>query len=200
MTEFAHRPCRALNHEHHHRADQHHQRCLSPQRVDQQAARQRLAQFQRFCDLDRCHALAGRPGHGLQQHGDPDRGALVTVVVKIDQRSVGASLRQAAMPGRQRLEARNSFAVEASDLVVQPAAVVGLERFECRIEQCGLEVDLRAVCIDLQQFADGFGGGQQRSVVGSVCGPQCLAVQQPGVQHDHRCHRQQDAQHQPVPE
>jgi hypothetical protein len=184
--------------EDHHGGDQQQQRCLAQQRVDQQAAGQRLAQLQRLGDLDRRHALATAPGDGLQQHRHPHRRALVVVVVEVDQRGVGALDRQLALPAGQLLEARDGFTVEAGHAVVEAAAVVGLERLQRRIQQRRLQVRLVAFDVHLQQLADRFGGGQQGAVVGDIGGAQRLAVEHRGVDDDEAQHRQQDAQHQLV--
>jgi len=196
LAERPHRPRGALHHGHHHHGDQRHQQRLLSQRLQQQRARQRAAQLQRLGHLHRGHALAGRPGHGLQQHGHAHRLAPVFVVVEAHERGVGVGLVAAGTRRRQVLETRDDLAAEARDLVEEPASVVGLEGLERAVFQRRLQAWCAAVAADFQPLADGLGAGQQRAVVGGVGGLQRLRVQARGVQHDEAQHRQQDAHQQ----
>ena len=131
VAQGQHRSRGVAHHEHHHPRDDQHQRRLPRQRAPQQTARQRLAQLQRFSDLDRGHRLTTFPGHGLQQHRHPHRMALVTVIVKIHQSRVRPFRRKTPPPARQSLEPGHRFPRKPGDFVVEAAAVVGLKRLQC---------------------------------------------------------------------
>ncbi len=195
-AQLAHRPRGSLNDEHDHPRDHEHKHGLAPQRVDQDLAGQGLPQFQRLGDLDRRHAAPFDAGHGLQEDRHAHRLVAVAVVVEVDQRRVGALGWQGAAPGRQVLEAGHHLAAEAAHLVEDAAAVVGFERFERRIQHRAGQARRVAAARDFELFADSFGAGQQRAVVGGVGRAQRLAVQAHRVDRDEGQHRQQDAEQQ----
>jgi hypothetical protein len=195
-AELAHRPRGALHHPQH-RGDQHQQqRRLAPQRVEEDLPCQRLAQLERLGHLDGGHAAAVLAGHRLQKHGHAHRLVAVGVVVEVDQRRIGPAVWQAAAPGGQVLEARDHLALEAADLEVHAAAVVGLEGLQRRVGHGGLHACRVAGAGDLQLFADRLGAGQQRAVVGGVGGAQRLPVQADGVGGDAQQQRHQQADQQ----
>jgi hypothetical protein len=92
VAELAHRPRGRCTTQHHHEAITASSSGLLPQRVQQDLARQRVAQLQRLGHLDGGHALAGWAGHRLQQHGHAHRLAAELVVVEAHQGGVDGGL------------------------------------------------------------------------------------------------------------
>jgi len=195
-AQRAHRLRHAVHHHRHHDRDHQHQTGLAPERVDQDLARQRLAQLQRLGHLYRRHALPIRAADGLQQDRDPHRQALVVVIVEMDQRGIGAAIRQAATPRSQTREAGDHLAREAADAVEQAAAVVGLEGLQRRIGESGSHARVCGPAFHAELLAQRLGGGQQGTVVGGVGRGQRLAVEHHGVDEHKGAYRQQDAQQQ----
>ena len=200
LAELAHRPCRPLHDDHDDRRDEQHQRRLARQGVQQQLARQRLAQLQRLGHLHRGHALAVDAGHRLPQHGHAHRVAAELVVVEVHQRGVDVLRRQLAARRRQVVEAGHHLATEAADAEVQAAAVVGLEGLERRVGHVGAHLRCVAAAHQFEQFADRLGGGQQGAVVGRVGRLEGLAVEQHRVDGHEGADRDQDAREQAAPQ
>ena len=87
--QLPHRPRGALHDEDDDRGDDEHQRRLAPQRVEQDLARQGLAQLEGLGDLDRRHPEPSVPDTGCSSTGHADRLAAVGVVVEVHQCGVG---------------------------------------------------------------------------------------------------------------
>ena len=197
FAQLAHRPRGALHHEQRGERDHAHQEELPPQRVDQQLARQRLADLERLGHLHHRHAAAARTGHRLQQHRHAHRLVAELGVVEIDQRRVRAAVGDAPAPERQFCKARDHFAVERRHPVEEPAAVVGLEGLERGVGHDRAQLRHLVVALHVELLTDGLGGGQQRAVVGGGGGGQALAVQAHAVDHDENGNRREDAEQQP---
>ena len=195
-AQLAHRPRRALHHQHHHQGNHGHQQGLLPQRLGQQAARQRVPQFQRFSHLDGGHAAAGFTGHRLQQHGHAHRLAAELGVIKAHQGGIHIGLPAIGPRAGHVLKARNHLAFEAGHAVEHAAAVVGLKGLQRAVGHGGAQARLAFGGGHFQQFADGLGRCQQGAVIGRVGRRQSLLVDGCGVDAHHRQHGRQDAQQQ----